>query len=152
MPVLDHIILADGAVQRPDGKMDIFGAGLDTVYAHTVPALHPQLAVVVRAGLSREELERPQVLDVVVSDPSESEIARAHAELLPLPDSPARAGVSFGDLVPIGVVVAFSNLVFPAYGTYNVAALWNGEPLRPPFQLTVSQTPPLQPPAQDRDG
>lgn len=44
MAQLDHILLADGATVRPDGKIDIYGAAWDTIYATAVPAVHPQIA------------------------------------------------------------------------------------------------------------
>jgi hypothetical protein len=31
VPELDLALLADGATQRPDGKLDIYGAGFNTI-------------------------------------------------------------------------------------------------------------------------
>jgi hypothetical protein len=45
---LDFAILADGVTPRPDGKLDIHGAGFDTVFAHAVPVQHARLVVAVR--------------------------------------------------------------------------------------------------------
>jgi hypothetical protein len=45
---LDFAVLADGVVARPDGKLDILGAGFDTIWASTVPAQHQRLVLAVR--------------------------------------------------------------------------------------------------------
>lgn len=49
---LDYVMLADGVSPRPDGKIDIYGAGFDTIFAPTVPARHPQLSIAIRILLS----------------------------------------------------------------------------------------------------
>src|SRR5438093_172299 len=59
----DFAILADGVAQRPDGKLDIFGAGFDTIYAAAVPARHHQIAFALRLFLSRHEAENPHRVD-----------------------------------------------------------------------------------------
>ncbi len=53
---LDHAILADGASNRPDGKLDIYGAGFDTLFAPSVPTTHPQMALVLRLLMTPHEL------------------------------------------------------------------------------------------------
>jgi hypothetical protein len=42
---VDFAILADGVAQRPDGKLDLFGAGFDNINATQVPTVHPQFTL-----------------------------------------------------------------------------------------------------------
>ena len=54
---IDYALLADGAVVRPDGKLDLFGAGFDTISAPAVPAIHSRLMIVLRAFAAPDEME-----------------------------------------------------------------------------------------------
>ena len=49
---LDFALLADGVNLRDDGKLDIDGAGWDTIYAEDVPAVHARLVFALRLLLS----------------------------------------------------------------------------------------------------
>ena len=73
---LDFAVLADGVVARPDGKLDILGAGFDTIWAPTVPAQHARLVLAVRVLLTRHETEHPHRLDVVIQAADGADLAR----------------------------------------------------------------------------
>jgi hypothetical protein len=73
---LDFAVLADAVVARPDGKLDIMGAGFDTVFAPAGPAQHSRLVLAVRVLLSRHETEHEHRLDVVVQAADGAELAR----------------------------------------------------------------------------
>lgn len=136
MPELDYLILADGATQRPDGKLDIYGAGFDTVFAPVVPARHPQLAIVLRLLLSPHEAESDHHLELVLMSEDGPELARARAEVNAAPDE-VREQVEPGDKMGIGAVLNLAGVVFPNYGRYHLAVLWEGTELRQPLRLRV---------------
>jgi hypothetical protein len=141
---LDYAVLADGVVGRPDGKLDILGAGFDTIWALAVPAQHARLVLATRALLSREEIADRHTLDVVIRMADGTELARGHAELNPVPED-SRPPIPEGrPQVGAGLVLNFDNIVFPAYGQYQIALLWDGEEVRPPLILTVAPPPPPQ--------
>lgn len=152
MPELDYLVLADGATQRPDGKIDLYGAGFDNIAAPAVPARHPQLSIVLRILISVHEAESAHRLDLILMSEDGPEIARAQAVFDPIADE-AREQVASGDRIGIGAVVNLAGLIFPAYGRYHLAALWDGTELRQPIRLKVSPLPqqpeaPAQQPSQ----
>lgn len=136
---VDFAILADGVAQRPDGKVDMFGAGIDNINAAQVPAQHPQITLVIRILLTRHEAENDHQLQIVLMGADGQEIARANGDLsIPhdqLENAPA------GRPIGVSVVLQFAGLVFPAFGAYHFSILWDGNEARPPLRLTVSQNP-----------
>jgi hypothetical protein len=85
---LDFAVLADSVEARPDGKLDILGAGFDTVFASAVPARHPRLILALRILLSRTDTEAPHRLDVLIQAADGTELARAHADFSTATDAP----------------------------------------------------------------
>src|SRR5689334_11364252 len=83
---LDFAVLADKVTARSDNKLDILGAGFDTIFTPGVPARHERLVLAVRILISRHEGEHDHRLDVILSAADGEELARAHADLPPLPD------------------------------------------------------------------
>jgi hypothetical protein len=141
---LDYAILADAVTPREDGKLDIEGAGFDTIGAAAVPARHARLALAVRVLLSRHETESPHWLGVVIQAADGAELARGRADFQPLPDD-ARAQIPAGTQVGIGMVLNFDNVVFPAYGNHQIVLQWDGNEPRPPLRLSVVAVPAEQP-------
>ena len=141
MPELDHVVLADGVTHRPDGKIDIYGAGFDTIFAPLVPVQHPQVAIAVRILITRHEAESPHTLDLVLMSEDGPEVARAHAAIEPVPED-VRRQITPGDQIGFGAVLNFQGLVFPEFGRYHFAVLWDGNQLREPLRLKISQVPP----------
>ena len=140
---LDFAILADGVVNRPDGKMDIYGAAWDTLFAPAVPAVHPQLTFAVRILASKHEVEAAHELRVVLQGADGQELARAEGSLPPLEDEQAQA-IPAGRRIGVGLVLNFRSVVFPEYGSYQLAILWDGNEVRSPLLLFVVP-PPDQP-------
>jgi hypothetical protein len=134
---LDFAVLADGVAPRPDGKLDIYGAGFDAILAPAVPAQHARLAVAVRVLLSRQEAEERHDLDLIL-ERGGTEIARAHGELQPI-DQERIVALPADTNLGLGLILTFENLVFPEYGAYALAIQWDGDPVRPPIQLSVIQ-------------
>jgi hypothetical protein len=120
---LDHAILADGVTQRPDGKIDIYGAGWDTIFAPWVPATHPQMALVLRLLVTPHELESQHSVLVVILTADGHELARMEARLHPMPPE-QRQRVPAARRVGIAAVLNFVNVTFP-----SVWRLWDQNPL-----------------------
>lgn len=133
-------MLADGVQTRPDGKLDIYGAGWDTIFAAAVPAQHHRLVLVLRVLLSRHEAEYPHQIDVVIQAADGDDLARAHADIGRLPDD-FRAGIAAGARFGLGAVLNFEDVVFPAHGTYQVVIQWDGNEARSPLRLDVAKPP-----------
>ncbi len=56
---------------------------------------------------------------------------------------PAQASqIPAGRQVGVGLILNFENVVFPQFGPYQLAILWDGNEARPPLRLFVEQTPP----------
>jgi hypothetical protein len=115
---LDFALLADGVSPRPDGKIDIFGAGVDTVFTASVPARHTRLALMLRFALLEDaDFERNHSMAVVLRSSDGQELARAGGEFGA--DEEARARRTVTDWITVNVVLYFDNVVFPAYGRYG---------------------------------
>jgi uncharacterized protein DUF6941 len=138
---LDFALLADGVTSRPDGKLDIYGAGFDAVIAPAVPAIHPRLVLAVRVLISTHEAEHEHRLDVVLHATDGAELARA---LWPFPalNDEQRATIPPGRQAGAGAVLTFENVVFPAYGAYHFVLQWDGTEVRAPLRLFVVEPEP----------
>jgi hypothetical protein len=140
MPELDYMVLADGVTPRPDGKIDIYGAGFDTIFAPSVPTRHAQMAIVVRILLSRHEGESDHTLRLVLMSADGPELARAEAHVQQVP-AEALEALPAGDVIGLGVILNLAGVIFPAYGRYHLALLWDGNELREPLRLKVAELP-----------
>jgi len=141
---LDHAIIADGVSNRPDGKVDIYGAGWDTIFAPQVPAMHPQIALVLRLLITPHELERPHTVLVVLLSADGHELARVEAQLNAMPLE-QRQQIPAGRSIGIAAVLNFVNVVFPDYGDYGIKIHWDGTETRD-LRLHVTQLPTAQMP------
>lgn len=137
---IDYAILADGVNLRPDGKLDIYGAAWDTIWAGSVPAQHPRMTLAARVLVSSHEARHSHNLKVVLQDADGAELANAEGELEALTDE-QRAAVPAGRKIGLGVVLNFVNVVFPHYGSYQLAILWDGNEPREPLRLFVAEPP-----------
>jgi hypothetical protein len=135
---LDHAILADVVSHRPDGKLDIHGAGFDTLFASSTPAVHPRLDLVVRVLFSIHEVESPHTLLVVLVTADGDELARMQAEVPAMPPD-QRPSVPAGHRIGLAFVLSIANVVFPDYGNYHIAIHMDGRELREPMRLYVRQ-------------
>jgi hypothetical protein len=115
---LDYAILADGVQHRPDGKLDMFGAGFDTVYAPTLPAPHPRLAVALRLLAPRDTEPEGEQIVVTVEGPDGTPLARAEGTITA--DLQRQAHRAEGQPISIGAILNFETVVFRAYGEHRV--------------------------------
>lgn len=135
---LDHAILADVVSHRPDGKLDIHGAGFDTIFASRVPAQHPRLDMAIRILFSAHELEERHKFKVVLMTPDGPELARVEADVQPMPVQ-QRQAIPADRRVGLGFVFNFANIVFPTYGTHHITISIDGTELRDPIKLYVAE-------------
>ncbi len=137
---LDFALIADGISVRHDGKLDIYGAGFDTIIAPSIPAQHTRLMLGVRVLISKHETEHPHGLDVFLQTADGDELARAQAQV-PLLSEEDRSQLPPGRQIGIGLLLAFNNLIFPQYGSYQLVIHWDGNEARPPLRLFVEPPP-----------
>lgn len=136
---LDFAIIADGATQRPDGKTDIFGGGFDTLWAPSVPAMHPQLALVIRLLSDPIEASEPHSLRILLRSPDGDEIANAEGTIEPAPEEITSAEES--GQISSTLALTFQNLGFETWGPYEFSILVDDRPLREPLALQLRQAP-----------
>jgi hypothetical protein len=135
---LDYAMLADGVTPRPDGKLDIYGAGWDTIWTADVPTVHARLVLALRLLISRTEAEHPHKLDVIIQTADGTEIGRAGGSLDAMP-AEGRQQIPAGRKAGLAMVMNFENLVFPAFGDYQIVIQWDGNEPRPPLRLVVAR-------------
>jgi len=133
---VDFATLADGVAQRPDGKLDIFGAGIDNISAVAVPTQHPQITLVIRFLLSRHEAETQHQLQVILMGDDGAEIARTGGEVAISPDQVE--SLQAGRRLGVNVVMQFGGLIFPTFGAYQFSILWDGNEARSALPLSVT--------------
>ena len=137
---LDFALLADGVTERPDGKLDIYGAGFDSVIASQVPAIHQRLVLAIRILVTRHEAEHGHRINVVLQGADGAELARAEGQLAALEEG-QRAQIPAGRHAGLGLILNFENVVFPAYGAYQFAIHWDGTEMREPLRVFVVEPP-----------
>jgi hypothetical protein len=137
---LDHAILADVVSHRPDGKLDIHGAGFDTLYATAVPVRHPRMDLVLRLLFTPHELERQHHLLVVLLTADGDELARIEGTIDAMP-AEQRAQVPAERRIGLGMVMSMAGVVFPDYGVHHIAIHLDGREIRDPMLLFVDRPP-----------
>jgi Family of unknown function (DUF6941) len=136
---LDHVVLADVISPRPDGKIDLYGVGWDTIHAPSVPTQHPRMDLAIRFLLSAQEVEAPHRVVVTLMG-ADGEIARMQADVAAL--SPEqRAAIEAGRRIGIGIILTLAGVVFPEYGSYSLVITWDGTEVREPIRLFVAPLP-----------
>jgi hypothetical protein len=137
---LDHAILADGASPRPDGKLDLYGVGWDTIFAAAVPAAHPRMDLLIRFLLSQQEMEADHCVLVTLMSGDGAELARVQADVAPMPLE-QRLAIPAGRRVGVGLLLTLAGVTFPDYGSYSVVITWDGTEPRQPLRLFVERLP-----------
>jgi hypothetical protein len=133
---LEYALLADGATPRPDGKIDLFGAGIDVIYASSVPTRHPFISLVARMFADPDDVKVAHALEIIFRQADGEEIARTEQEI------PEAAGTEMtrpDGKHAIGIVLQFRELVFAEYGVYSVDLVLDGKALRKPLRLDVAE-------------
>jgi hypothetical protein len=124
---IDFSLLADGVVQRPDGKLDIFGAGVDQINTVALPTIHPAISIVLRILIDAHEAQSGHTLAFNVIDPDgQPRMPTLAANIDPLSDEQF-ANVPAGQPAGIGMVIALQGVVFEQAGPHAVTVSWDGE-------------------------
>lgn len=137
---LDHALVADIAAPRPDGKLDLYGIGWDTIFAAAVPASHPRMDVIIRFLASAHELEVPHQVVVSLMGPDGQQLARMDAHIDAMPEE-QRSTIEPGHRFGLGLLLTLANVVFPEYGSYSLVITWDGNEVRDPIRLFVKPIP-----------
>jgi hypothetical protein len=132
---LDHMLLADEVVQRADGKIDIVGAGWDTIVAEELPVRHPQITIVLRLLLAKHEAEHEHQIELVLMG-EDGEVARLTGTVPPAPADLLKTW-PYGEKYGVATVINLQRIEFEAYGRYHFASLWDGTELREPLVFKV---------------
>ena len=134
---IDYAILADGAVQRPDGKLDIFGAGWDVLAAESFPHVHGSFDVALRLAIPADQSRNDHVFDLIIHGPDGQEIARAHTEMIRDPETGFEGEITEEKM---GMTFNFRGVTFPVEGPYELIAVVDGQALKA-LSFTVAQAP-----------
>jgi hypothetical protein len=124
---LDFAVLADGAQPRPDGKLDIYGAGIDGVQAPSFPfVLGVPLHVALRIRLAPEEAETEHQLHVDLVDPEG--VARMPTARVPIRVPDQIAGTTpVGDAtIGVGYLIDLRGVRFVAPGPHEIIVRRDG--------------------------
>jgi hypothetical protein len=143
---LSFAVLADGAVARPDRKLDIYGAGIAQINAFRFPAAHPNITLALRVNLTPQELRTDHQLTVDVIDPDGA--PRMQTMNVTIQSDPvALAAAQPTENLGIVLVIEIRNLEFASPGDHSVVLLWDGNELRHmPLNARLAEPPPhLQP-------
>ena len=119
---VDFAFLCDYADNS--GKLSAFGIGIDTIYAATVPAVHPLLYAVIALRFSTVEVGQKR-LGVRIID------ADGKPMVPPLDATINVAPPSHGYTYRIQrIALALHRVRFPGYGDYSVSWLVDGQEVK----------------------
>lgn len=114
---IDYVMLADGAVQRPDGKLDLFGAGWDVLAANSFPHVQGSFDVALRLVVPADEVQADHVFELIVQGPDGEEVARTRTEMVhQAPEDQTEVPVE----QKLGMTFNFRGVVFPVAGPYQL--------------------------------
>jgi hypothetical protein len=118
MPRLDYALLCDH-VRVDQGLAHVIAAGIDTVYAATVPA-DRNLGILIRLQFTRNECGRTHRVEGVFQDTDGQRLARLSGSLVPPWRDDLPLGWTTGAQIGLNVAVSL-----PRYGLYTFEILVN---------------------------
>lgn len=110
--------LADAANTTDNGKLNVLGV-FQTIQASSVPAMHPQMALVLRFKASPGEKNSEHKIKFVLADPDGTIISTTSDLPLTIPDVPAVSP-------EFNIIINIPTMVFPKFGEYMFDVLLNG--------------------------
>jgi hypothetical protein len=133
-------VLADYANVTGDGKLNILGI-FDRINLLQIPAVHPQMHLVLRIEAHPGELNRTYAVEIRLQDPAGAIIFEVKGEIVPRGEP--------GQIVSTNQILTLNNLQLEKIGEYTFVVMVNNEvktqiPLAVEF---VAMTPSASPPA-----
>jgi hypothetical protein len=136
-------VLADYANVTAEGKLNILGI-FDRINLVQVPAVHPQMHLVLRLEAHPVERDRAHRIEIRLHDPQGSTIFDVNGEIVPRGEGTQP--------VSTNQILTLNNLQLEKIGAYNFVILINGDlkselPLHVEFAAippTTGSTPPQQ--------
>jgi hypothetical protein len=135
-------LLADGARQGKDGKLYIFGAVWDRIFATSVPTVHPIMAVVVVLEVGYHEALKAHDVEIWLRREDGRPVGPRMSGTINVGHPP---WLEPGASLSVPVVFEQQGITFDAYGRYEWIVQVGGEELSR-IALAVSPTP-VQPQA-----
>lgn len=128
-------LLADCANVSREGKLNILGI-FDRLHSQSVPAVHPQMHLVLSFEADRSDAEKSHPLAIDLIDGDGARLFSLGGELRFGTPPP-------GEQVRVNQVVQLNGLQFPRYGTYDFKVVVNNE-VRRSVPLSVIDARPAQ--------
>ena len=116
---VEYAFLCDYA--DPGNKLTAVGIGIDSIYADTLPAMHPQLFTVLALKFTPNETRRDRTFEMHVQDADAKDIIPAITDNLHIP-APAE-GMTYRTS---RIVNGLYGLRFERFGDYQVSWLLDG--------------------------
>jgi hypothetical protein len=125
-------LLADCANVSREGKLNILGI-FDRLHSQKVPAVHPQMHLVLSFEADRADAEKTHALAIDLIDADGTRLFSLSGELRFGTPPP-------GEQVRVNQVVQLNSLQFPRFGTYEFKIVVNNE-VRRSVPLSVVEAP-----------
>ena len=120
-------VLADYANVTGDGKLNILGI-FDRMNVATLPAVHPQMNLVLRLEAHPAEHDRPHPVEIRLNDPDGQTVFEVRGEIVPHGDP--------GQTIATNQILTLNNLQLNRTGDYTFIVLVNND-LKAEVPLTV---------------
>ena len=111
-------VLADYANVTGDGKLNILGI-FDRINLMQIPAVHPQMHLVLRLEAHPAEQNRPHDVEIRLQDPEGVVIFEVKGEIVPRGEA--------GQLVSSNQILTLNNLQLEKIGDYRFIVLINDD-------------------------
>ena len=137
---VEFAFLADAA-QAINNKLYVLGGGFDRIFAERFPAIHPNIAFVLKLKLHSTEAERQHSLEIELWNPDGQRIGGSLSAVFTAQrhqEDPAQP-------IFVQLVLNIANLALPAPGDYDFHVIINREH-RKAVPLSVRQVPGAAPP------
>ena len=121
---VEYAFLADAA-QVVEGKLYVLGGGVSQIWAHSFPAMHPMMSLVIKLALHPMECDHQHKLDIELWDPDGQRLAQLNGEF-----SVSREQANLSKPIFAQLVLNIGNQQFPQPGDYAFHIAANGHHLK----------------------
>lgn len=118
---VDFAFLADSA-EAVEGKLYVMGGAFDTIWAKTLPTIHPRLSFVMRLVFSPAETGRVHQMEVSIMDGDGKRLQTVGG---PLELKDRNPHLPAGVRPSLLTVLNFVNLKFEKFGSYSFEIVFN---------------------------